>query len=73
MTLFGPDPDVITCRGCGCDDDHACVTAEGPCEWVVLDIEMATGVCSACAAKHGWDQNYLASVWTLGMRDEEAA
>jgi len=31
------------CRICGCDDNHACVTKEGPCHWVKKDL------CSACS------------------------
>lgn len=31
------------CTGCGCTDDHACITEHGPCSWV------APGLCSACA------------------------
>jgi len=30
------------CRICGCDDDHACMTENGPCYWVEADL------CSAC-------------------------
>ena len=33
-----------TCRVCGCDDEHACATIEGPCTWVEPDL------CSACVA-----------------------
>ena len=51
---------VRTCRGCGCDDHHACITAEGPCAWVLLDVETPTGICSACATDAGWDQRFLA-------------
>jgi hypothetical protein len=32
-----------TCRVCGCTDDRACVTDDGPCHWVAPDL------CSACA------------------------
>ena len=31
------------CRVCGCTQDHACVTDDGPCAWVEADL------CSACA------------------------
>ncbi len=34
---------VRKCRVCGCTDDHACMTNEGPCHWVEEDL------CSACA------------------------
>ncbi|OGN92325.1 MAG: hypothetical protein A2Z75_04415 [Chloroflexi bacterium RBG_13_50_10] len=30
------------CKVCGCTDGNACVTAEGPCYWVMK------GLCSAC-------------------------
>ncbi|MDD3491929.1 MAG: hypothetical protein PHZ19_00335 [Candidatus Thermoplasmatota archaeon] len=33
------------CRVCGCTEDNACVTDDGPCYWVEEDL------CSACAAK----------------------
>jgi hypothetical protein len=33
------------CRVCGCTDDHACMTSEGPCHWVGSDL------CSACVGK----------------------
>ena len=36
-------PPPRRCRGCGCDDTHACVTPAGPCHWVSPDR------CSACA------------------------
>lgn len=26
--------DVRTCRQCGCTEDAACITEEGPCRWV---------------------------------------
>ena len=40
-----------TCRVCGCTDSHACMTDNGPCDWVEPDL------CSACAEKgeHGTD------------------
>lgn len=46
---------VRTCRGCGCDDNHACITDDGPCAWVLLDIGTPTGFCSECAHEVGWD------------------
>jgi len=52
-------PDLRTCRGCGCDDTHACI--EG-CSWVLLDIDTPTGVCSVCAEAVGWDPRVLAQV-----------
>lgn len=33
-----------TCSSCGCTDDRACVTDDGPCFWV--DPERT--LCSAC-------------------------
>jgi hypothetical protein len=47
------------CRGCGCTDDRACITPAGPCAWVLMDVEIPTGVCSVCAVRWGWDQNKL--------------
>lgn len=40
---------LITCIGCGCDDDSACVTvANEPCSWLRVDQEAGLGVCSHC-------------------------
>lgn len=58
-----------TCRGCGCDDDHACVQevltrhgpVEVPCAWVLLDIAEPTGICSACADEMEWHPMLLAT------------
>jgi hypothetical protein len=73
MILFGPR-NLRTCRGCGCDDDHACVTADGACAWVLLDLDTPTGVCSACAVEAGWDQRLFAfPEWTGVDGAEEAA
>lgn len=33
----------MTCRGCGCTDNHACIDRGVPCHWA------APGLCSACA------------------------
>lgn len=43
---------VATCRGCGCDDNHACINAETkqPCHWLTVDRLAGTGICSECAA-----------------------
>lgn len=57
---------LITCRGCGCDDDHACATAEGPCAWALLDVETATGVCSVCADRVDW---HPVAMIALGLVD----
>jgi hypothetical protein len=80
MTLIGnPRAGLITCRGCGCDDDHACVatvtdsrgraTGTQPCGWVLLDIATPTGVCSACAIYFEWQPDALALVG----RDDDGA
>jgi hypothetical protein len=34
--------EIAKCRVCGCTEDHACLTEEGPCYWVEDDL------CSAC-------------------------
>ncbi len=34
-----------SCRVCGCTQDMACMTPEGPCYWVEYDL------CSACISK----------------------
>lgn len=40
---------LVTCIGCGCDDNHACITDFGDgCHWLVVDRKKAVGVCSAC-------------------------
>ena len=36
---------VKTCRVCGCTDDKACMSSQGPCWWVADDL------CSACVVK----------------------
>ena len=51
-----------TCRGCGCDDDHACISYGGPCFWVVMDLPWPTGVCSACAIEFHYDREIIAYV-----------
>lgn len=33
------------CTECGCDDENACMTANGPCFWVDDDET----ICSGCA------------------------
>lgn len=42
---------VRACRTCGCTDERACMTDDGPCWWVEADL------CSACTpeeeAAHG--------------------
>jgi hypothetical protein len=46
-----PEVKVAFCIECGCDDDSICVDPANrkPCTWLVLDREVAAGVCSACA------------------------
>ena len=36
------------CRGCGCTDDDACLTALGPCAWLTV-FDGGPGVCTACS------------------------
>lgn len=48
-----------TCRGCGCDDDHACVTEQGPCAWFLLDVALPSGICTACAVQMRFDPALL--------------
>lgn len=36
---------IITCIGCGCDDERACV---GKCSWIRIDAVLGIGVCSSC-------------------------
>jgi hypothetical protein len=65
---------VVTCRGCGCNDNHACVDVESgaPCCWVLLDVEitprgvepLASGVCSACAADLDWHPALMLQIGT---------
>ena len=54
------DPAVSVCIGCGCTDDHACVTAPtlddvatgfDACFWIKVDRELGLGVCSECVDK----------------------
>ena len=72
--LFGDARTALrTCRGCGCTDAKACVTAGGPCAWVLLDIGEPTGICSVCAAEFRWDPRVLATVWNLEPDEDEAA
>lgn len=62
---------VTVCRGCGCDDNHACVDGAGqPCSWALLDIETASGVCSSCAARAAFNPFALAA---MGAQNEEEA
>jgi hypothetical protein len=36
---------ALACRVCGCTEDHACETDEGPCAWA------EPGLCTACVGK----------------------
>jgi hypothetical protein len=51
------------CRGCGCTENDACVTEDGPCSWLLFDIETPTGFCTACAVEVEWDQEAIATFW----------
>lgn len=63
MTYFlGKSPERM-CRGCGCTDSRACITDAGPCSWALVDVETATGICSACAAEMDWDPAMMATAW----------
>jgi len=55
------------CRGCGCDDNHACITDDGPCAWALIDLVTPTGVCTACAMELAWHPIVLLNV---GREDE---
>lgn len=70
VVIIGGRTLLRTCRGCGCDDDYACETPDGPCSWVLLDVDLPTGVCSACAVRAGWDMRALA---TMGFVDVDEA
>lgn len=73
MTLLFSARDLIVCRGCGCDDDHACVKPDGsPCSWFLRDIETPTGICSACAVRVGYDMRALLRMG-IDLDEEEAA
>lgn len=40
---------LITCIGCGCDDDSPCVTVNDvACFWIRKDEAAGVGVCSHC-------------------------
>ncbi len=38
----------VFCVGCGCKEVQACLTDDGPCEWVIIDWTRERGICSAC-------------------------
>jgi hypothetical protein len=60
-----PSP-LRTCRGCGCTDLHAC---PGGCAWVLLDVEIPTGICSACAEDMEWDPVVMGSAFCDAASD----
>lgn len=67
MTITGER----TCRGCGCTDRHAC---PGGCAWVLLDVAMPTGICSACANGFiKWDPQEMALIWEIDITPEAFA
>ena len=37
------------CKICGCDEEHACITPEGPCSWSFRDRRGS--VCTACVVE----------------------
>lgn len=39
---------VRTCTRCGCTDDRACMTINGPCFW------LKRGICSGCGTDKEW-------------------
>ncbi len=59
----------VVCRICDCDDNNACVTADGPCCWVLIDIAYPSGICSACAEQAGWHRFFL----NVAVPQQEAA
>lgn len=58
------------CRGCGCTDSHAC---PGGCSWVLLDIEMPTGICSRCAEGIRWEPHEMANIWEIDIAPQAFA
>jgi hypothetical protein len=73
---------IRTCRGCGCDDNHACIVTvhdgEGrpiedrPCAWVLLDVAEPMGICSACAEELRWDPRAMAEIRPVGEEEDAA-
>jgi len=59
---------VIVCRGCGCDDNHACIDPDTgePCSWALLDVNTASGFCSCCAERARWHPVALACIGQPG-------
>lgn len=72
-TMIGRNAFVTTCRGCGCDDAHACIDDRGrPCRWVLLDIDAPSGVCSACADAVHWHPGLLADMGFVDAEEDAA-
>lgn len=40
---------MTICIGCGCDEEHACITKGGRCAWRAVSSGMIAGLCTACA------------------------
>lgn len=51
------------CKVCGCTDDNACMTDDGPCHWITMDQNW----CSACALEVPADpsKNERCSGWLI--------
>jgi hypothetical protein len=73
MTVIIGRKNLRTCRGCGCDDDHACETETGPCSWTLLDLEGESGVCSACAEKVHYHPLALGAMGLASEQEQTAA
>lgn len=62
------------CRGCGCSEHNACVVATpaglAGCAWVLLDLDSASGLCSACAVKLRWSQRAFYEIGFAEPEDE---
>jgi hypothetical protein len=68
--ILGRKP-LTVCRGCGCDDLHAC---PGGCAWFVLDVPppgepVQSGVCSSCAVQMSLNPVLIDTVGTDAMDD----
>jgi len=60
---FAAFGEPIVCRGCDCDDDHACVDAAGNvCSWFSIEVALPAGVCSFCATANGLDRPFVCDV-----------
>lgn len=55
------------CIGCGCTDEHACVSEDGePCAWYV-HVGDDAGLCSACVAIAARVNGVLAQLESAGI------